>query len=1281
MLRSNHALLPGLFVFGLVLAALIAGGSSQPPSAAQLAAAVHTRDRDVAPFPFVYAHSDGDALRATLASRGQLIALPAGTAAVDLQSARLEGAGDAIELPAGDVEVSPVMSFRGRRFVTVAWDAAEAGAARGLEIRFMARDAQGQPLCAETLVPPGSQRLFDPLAHFLGVMQSGQSGALANRGGYLIITVAEFVDALEPLVEWKTACGYDVHVATTDEAGTTSGVIRDYIRAAYETWETPPLFVLLAGDVEFVPAFNSLGNVSDHLYGCVDGDDYISDLYVGRFSAKEADDIAVQVAKTVGYESDPDTTAADNWFSRALLVAGNSGSSTPKPTSRWIGDLLMEMDYAQPDTVFYPPWWQAETLIRYYVDKGVSLINYRGWAQGDTAWQPPGFGVTGIRRLRNGWKLPVVLSIVCHTGNFGNYEIDCFGEVWLKAGTVDEPRGAVGFIGTGEHFSHSRWNDRIDIDLIEMLRYYGVRQMGPLLVGAKNALLTEFPTELYMETHGEESVEYYHYIYNLLGDPALTLWTAFPREVDISGLPRSITLGQNFLDLRIIETDGMTGVVDAHVAFMQDGALIGYGRSDADGHLRANLAPQSANDVLCTLTAANIHPQQITLTVQEEAYFLQCEGAAPTGGTLLPGVATDLVLTARNTGSTGIEGATATITAPANVALLSGQVGFGAIGAGESAAGSEMLSVQLEAAIEDGARLRFLFEPDVSGIGTLAETEFWVAATAPAFTCTAQSDGDDDLFDPGESVTLTLTLRNDGTLAAGAIAALLEAQVPGLVTVTDSVGAFAEIAPDAEGRNTGDPFAVQVGAQIAVGTVVPMKLTATSSGGPESVVYFNLVIGAVDFAAPTGPDEGGYYCYDSADIDYPGQVPVYRWVECSPAYGGSGTRIAIDLDNYTPQVVALPFDFTYYGETYSSVRVSDNGWIAFDTDYWYDIRNWSLPDPWGCACHVAAFWDNLDPTIAEGDGIYAWYDEAQHRFLIEWSRQQNYENITDDFQTFEIILYDPAHHPTTSGNGEIVFQYKQIVDDDWLRMFSTVGIEDQSEEIGIQYCYASLYAPGAAPLSPGLAIKFTTESPVYEPLTASRFTAVWVPATGDGSAQPGAVRIAWALSDDRPLSGLELWRTKIEQNAEAGSPVQVHEGRLGAEITSVEDTSAEPLGVYRYELRAFGPLGKERQIGEVAYGGPAAGQTMLRLVGPNPASWGTAVLFRTAVAGAGDLAVYDAGGRRVRTLFSQSQGGPHSGLVQWDGRDEAGHPVASGLYWVRLTAPGLQRTARVVIVR
>lgn len=62
-----------------------------------------------------------------------------------------------------------------------------------------------------------------------------------------------------------------------------------------------------------------------------------------------------------------------------------------------------------------------------------------------------------------------------------------------------------------------------------------------------------------------------------------------------------------------------------------------------------------------------------------------------------------------------------------------------------------------------------------------------------------------------------------------------------------------------------------------------------------------------------------------------------------------------------------------------------------------------------------------------------------------------------------------------------------------------------------------------------------------------------------------------------------------------------------------------------------------------------------------------------------ELTVRDCQGRRVRTLLASAQArGPHTMI--WDGRDDQGRAVLSGVYFCRLKAAGTAGTARVVVV-
>jgi hypothetical protein len=83
---------------------------------------------------------------------------------------------------------------------------------------------------------------------------------------------------------------------------------------------------------------------------------------------------------------------------------------------------------------------------------------------------------------------------------------------------------------------------------------------------------------------------------------------------------------------------------------------------------------------------------------------------------------------------------------------------------------------------------------------------------------------------------------------------------------------------------------------------------------------------------------------------------------------------------------------------------------------------------------------------------------------------------------------------------------------------------------------------------------------------------------------------------------------------------------------------------------------------------------------PNPFSPETRIAFDLPTAGRAELRIYDVRGRLVRTLIDGKRAaGPQS--VSWDGRDETGVEVASGVYFYSLNAPGVDESRRMILVR
>ncbi|OGF97928.1 MAG: hypothetical protein A2Z06_02915 [Candidatus Glassbacteria bacterium RBG_16_58_8] len=97
--------------------------------------------------------------------------------------------------------------------------------------------------------------------------------------------------------------------------------------------------------------------------------------------------------------------------------------------------------------------------------------------------------------------------------------------------------------------------------------------------------------------------------------------------------------------------------------------------------------------------------------------------------------------------------------------------------------------------------------------------------------------------------------------------------------------------------------------------------------------------------------------------------------------------------------------------------------------------------------------------------------------------------------------------------------------------------------------------------------------------------------------------------------------------------------------------------------------------------GPSLPATIaLRQNYPNPFNPSTTIAFQTAEEAHADLAVYDLRGRRVRSLIDGSlPAGDHA--MVWDGRDEQGSRVGSGIYLYRLLSNGAVTTRRMIVAK
>jgi hypothetical protein len=106
------------------------------------------------------------------------------------------------------------------------------------------------------------------------------------------------------------------------------------------------------------------------------------------------------------------------------------------------------------------------------------------------------------------------------------------------------------------------------------------------------------------------------------------------------------------------------------------------------------------------------------------------------------------------------------------------------------------------------------------------------------------------------------------------------------------------------------------------------------------------------------------------------------------------------------------------------------------------------------------------------------------------------------------------------------------------------------------------------------------------------------------------------------------------------------------------------------ELLAGTDPGDPNSLPVLAVGGQPSPRPGFRAVWPNPFRTDATVDYALPRGGAASVVVYDLLGREVRVLARSSNFTPGVHRVSWDGRAADGHPVATGVYFLRLKTDG-----------
>jgi hypothetical protein len=456
-------------------------------------------------------------------------------------------------------------------------------------------------------------------------------------------------------------------------------------------------------------------------------------------------------------------------------------------------------------------------------------------------------------------------------------------------------------------------------------------------------------------------------------------------------------------------------------------------------------------------------------------------------------------------------------------------------------------------------------------------------------------------------------------------------------------------------------------------------------------------------ALPTGPDAYGYCAYDHTDAP---ESPQYQWVEISADSGGLGTPVPFITDDGVFSY-ALPFTFNFYGAVYDSFTIGANGWVGMGVTTEDDYSNSAIPNADGPAGMIAAYWEDLSPQRHNSGRVWNWFDAANHRLVVEYNYIEQYAPV-GSFETFQVILLDPAYYPTSTGDGRIKVQYKEM--SAAAQTEGTIGIENPLETVGLQYKFDAAYESHATPLANRSALIYTTPTsvppvdvtlvpvspPIVIPAQGGNFSFniqianhAGSPTTFDVWIMQFTPQSQWQGPMLGPV-GLTLPATVTvsrvrQQNVPSTAPpgVYTYRGYVGVYATGAKWDSSS----FQYTKSALADGGTgianwnnwgesfaPYELGS-ALSASVPTNFSLEPNRPNPFNPTTVIRYQLANDSPVNLLVFDLTGRVVANLVGgQQAAGSHE--VTFDGS-----ALSSGQYFVRLQAGEFTAVQKIVLVK
>jgi hypothetical protein len=372
----------------------------------------------------------------------------------------------------------------------------------------------------------------------------------ANTAPYLIITSDALRASAETYALWKQAHGFDCMVVSTDEIydafyhGISSPeAVKEFLSYAYANYTEPPVYCLLFGDGTYdyrgitghegnhVPVHLSMywglwGPVADDGYFArVSGDDYLPDIFIGRFPLRSAIEFDALFEKIKLYS---DYANLDEWKRDLVFVAdsGTAGYNSYPDMESIISEFKSP---AYDASRCYHPHQMRDDFLR-EMEEGTAFVNFLSHGGGDVLCGGGFLTSKDVFRMTNPDRMPFWTAFSCVNGFFDEPHPDSIsiGETVLLAPNG----GGIGYYGPGS-LTYGGNNYALSKRI-----YEGIFNKNLLCFGQ---FLAYGEIQYYAAFHNR----YQLFTYNLLGDPGIALSIPDTTKIALTIEPPSISAGDS----------------------------------------------------------------------------------------------------------------------------------------------------------------------------------------------------------------------------------------------------------------------------------------------------------------------------------------------------------------------------------------------------------------------------------------------------------------------------------------------------------------------------------------------------------------------------------------------------------------------------------------------------------------------------------------------------------------------------------------------------------------